>query len=427
MLVLLIVFLVISIPLRLIVLYSKNYTLSKYLRIVSNILMICFISIGSISVFFIEWKSNKHLSYNLGQIIGGLFLLVPTYHFGEFLFGAKKIYDANHIEYMNSFILYLRSFKDDKKKKLDEFRLLYLLQNYFKVFEVGRPNEFYPSNNCAHKLYIGNNWKENVLRMMDKAAFILMRINSTDNYLWEFEQCHYKKLHNKLLFWIADLQEYKKFRTITYQKYKIDLPSSVKENSVMYYTSDCYKQYCIKTKKEAIIFAKDLFGDKALYSSYGLYFYGKKQKLKAFLNFKKSNAKLNWVKPWNTIAFLFPALYAIFSNIKHKHTVYFGLLFLDLIVLLFLLVGMSFIQKIIEKGNGFDITNSPCVLVFCCLCLSVRVALAYLFGKNGDLLVWLSENWESVSLYEEKIKAIKYKIIGFVLVVLIIIGFGFVF
>lgn len=119
---------------------------------------------------------------------------------------------------MDSFILYLRSFKDDKKKVLDEFRILYLLQNYSKVFEVGRPNEFYSSNNGAQHLYIGENWKENVLTMMDKAVFILMRINTTDNYLWKFEQCHSKKLLDKVIFWITDLQEYKRFCAITYEK-----------------------------------------------------------------------------------------------------------------------------------------------------------------------------------------------------------------
>ena len=426
MLILLIIFLVISIPLRIIISYSHNYTVAKYSRIASHVLMICLISIGCIPVIFHGLKSNAHLSYNIGAIVGGIFLIVPIYHFGESLFGIKRLYDAKHIKYMDSFILYLRSFKDDKKKILDEFRILCLFQNYFKVFEVGRPNEFYPSNNCAQHLYIGENWKENVLTMMDKAVFILMRINTTDNYLWEFEQCHSKKLLDKVIFWITDLQEYKRFCAITYKKYKLELPPIEKDNSVMYYMHGRFKQYCIKNKKESILFANDLYEDKTLYSSHRTYFYGKKNKLRAFLNFKKCAININVVKSWNTIAFLFPALYTIFSNIKHKNKIYFGILFLDFSVFVFLfMVGVMLAQTFIEKKVDFDIPNYPFLLVFYCLCLIIRVVLAYLFGKNGDLLVWLSENWESVFLYEKKIKSIKFKTISFVLLILIIEGLVF--
>lgn len=327
---------------------------------------------------------------------------------------------------MDSFILYLRSFKDDKKKVLDEFRILYLLQNYFKVFEVGRPNEFYPSNNCAQHLYIGENWKENVLTMMDKAIFILMRINTTDNYLWEFEQCHSKKLLDKVIFWITDLQEYKRFCAITYKKYKLELPPIEKDNSVMYYMHGRFKQYCIKNKKDSILFANDLYEDKTLHSSHRTYFYSKKNKLRAFLNFKKCAININVVKSWNTIAFLFPALYTIFSNIKHKNKIYFGIFFLDFSVFVFLfMAGLMLAQTFNEKKVDFDIPNYPFLLVFYCLCLIIRVVLAYLFGKNGDLLVWLSENWESVFLYEKKIKSIKFKTISFVLLILIIEGLVF--
>lgn len=426
MLILLIIFLVISIPLRIIISYSHNYTVAKYSRIASHVLMICLISIGCIPVIFHGLKSNAHLSYNIGAIVGGIFLIVPIYHFGESLFGIKRLYDAKHIKYMDSFILYLRSFKDDKKKILDEFRILCLFQNYFKVFEVGRPNEFYPSNNCAQHLYIGENWKENVLTMMDKAVFILMRINTTDNYLWEFEQCHSKKLLDKVIFWITDLQEYKRFCAITYKKYKLELPPIEKDNSVMYYMYGRFKQYCIKNKKESILFANDLYEDKTLYSSHRTYFYGKKNKLRAFLNFKKCAININVVKSWNTIAFLFPALYTIFSNIKHKNKIYFGILFLDFFVFIFLLmIVVMLVQTFNENQVDFYIPNYPFTLVFYCLCLAIRVVLAYLFGKNGDLLVWLSENWESAFLYKEKIKTIKFKTISFVLLVLIIVGLGF--
>lgn len=426
MLRLLIIFLVISIPLRIIISYSHNYTVAKYSRIASHVLMICLISIGCIPVIFHGLKSNAHLSYNIGAIVGGIFLIVPIYHFGESLFGIKRLYDAQHIKYMDSFILYLRSFKDDKKKILDEFRILQLLRNFFKVFEVGRPDEFYPSNNGAQHLYIGEDWKGNVLTMMDKAVFILMRINTTDNYLWEFEQCHSKNLLNKIIFWITDLQEYEKFRAFTYQKYQLDLPSLVRENSVMYYMHGRFKLYCVESKKESIIFANDLYEDKVLHTSYEAYFHGKKQKLKAFLNFKKSDMGINVVKSWNTIAFLFPALYTIFSNIKHKNKIYFGILFLDFSMFVFLfMAGVMLAQTFIEKKVDFDIPNYPFLLVFYCLCLIIRVVLAYLFGKNGDLLVWLSENWKSVFLYEKKIKSIKFKTVSFVLLILIIEGLVF--
>ena len=105
MLILLIIFLFISIPLRIIISYGHSYTVAKYSRIASHVLMICLISIGCIPVIFHGIKSNAHLSYNIGAIVAGILLVIPIYHFGEFLFGTKKIYDEKHIKYMDSFIL----------------------------------------------------------------------------------------------------------------------------------------------------------------------------------------------------------------------------------------------------------------------------------------------------------------------------------
>ena len=89
------------------------------------------------------------------------------------------------------------------------------------------------------------------------------------------------------------------------------------------------------------------------------------------------------------------------------------------------IAGVMLAQTFIEKKVDFDIPNYPFLLVFYSLCLIIRVVLAYLFGKNGDLLVWLSENWESVFLYKKKIKSIKFKTISFVLLILIIEGLVF--
>ena len=103
MLILLIIFLFISIPLRIIISYGHSYTVAKYSRIASHALMICLISIGCIPVIFHGIKSNEHLSYNIGAIVAGILLVVPIYHFGEFLFGTKKIYDEKHIKYLQVF------------------------------------------------------------------------------------------------------------------------------------------------------------------------------------------------------------------------------------------------------------------------------------------------------------------------------------
>lgn len=103
MLILLIIFLFISIPLRIIISYGHSYTVAKYSRIASHVLMICLISIGCIPVIFHGIKSNEHLSYNIGAIVAGILLVVPIYHFGEFLFGIKRLCNVQKIDIFREF------------------------------------------------------------------------------------------------------------------------------------------------------------------------------------------------------------------------------------------------------------------------------------------------------------------------------------
>jgi hypothetical protein len=100
-----------------------------------------------------------------------------------------KFYSASHIKNLDYFVLFLRSFKDDKKKSNLEYRLMRALYSFFCPFAVGRPKDIQTSSLSAIRLYVGDDWKENVAEMMEKTPILLLRISDTDNFFWEFEQC----------------------------------------------------------------------------------------------------------------------------------------------------------------------------------------------------------------------------------------------
>ena len=112
---------------------------------------------------------------------------------------------------------------------------------------------------------------------MARAPIILMRVNTTDNYLWEFEQCYLNKYMDKVLMWVTDIDEYAKFSIHLLHKYGLSLPIVKESNSVIYSKKSQFEVIVLKNKKAYKSFLDDFINNKAnLLAVYERYFYGKK-------------------------------------------------------------------------------------------------------------------------------------------------------
>lgn len=111
-------------------------------------------------------------------------------------------------------ILYLRSFKDDREAgdsaKLpilhsltppdspDEVDLCQLLFTYGPVVAVGKPSEQLPPLG-ASRLYFGDTWQEEVIKLMNSAQIIALRLGESSGIKWELQQAFNQNVFEKLL------------------------------------------------------------------------------------------------------------------------------------------------------------------------------------------------------------------------------------
>lgn len=282
------VFLIITLPFRIAIDRTNKYTTAITLRHIIDVCLYVFIIL---SCLFFSFRDIGALAGFSGwmEILGLVFIIlfiVPYFYFIRWFFGYSFLYPSSHIKNLDYFILYLRSFKDDKKMLRKEYKLMKYLDQLFCTFEIGRPNEFYPSTGAC-RIYVGETWKESVTSLMSKAPIILMRVNTTDNYLWEFEQCYLNKYLPKTILWITDLDEYKRFSNHILQRYGISLPTVDLINTVIYPTEIGFKVQNLNKKESYKSFVKQYLADKKdLGDSWANYFYAKHNKAKLFFSLK---------------------------------------------------------------------------------------------------------------------------------------------
>ncbi|MCL2510430.1 MAG: hypothetical protein FWF09_00075 [Bacteroidales bacterium] len=140
----------------------------------------------------------------------------------------KPIYDYKVIDEIDSFILYLRSFKDDRTNRfsLNEKKIVKLFNRIFSVYAVGCPTELLPAAG-AKRIYIADDWKNQVEKLIHKAKFILLKISNTEHFLWESRLCIQNFGSDKLIFFCtADTKAaYKSFQIFLKNSFNIDIPS----------------------------------------------------------------------------------------------------------------------------------------------------------------------------------------------------------
>lgn len=332
-----------------------------------------------------------------GKIIG-LYCMIPFFYRIWKRLWHIVLYDSSHIKNIERFTLYLRGFKEDKKRKLTEFILMDSLCKYLYVpYAIGRPNEMTPSSHSI-PLYIGDDWKDRVEEMMQKAPLILLRVSDTKNFLWELGTCITKKYIRKSLFWVTDKNSYSLFRTYCIENHGFYFPKmdDVSKNCIIFISGSEFQICHLSSKKSYKTLCVEII-DKFKFNA-DSYLYKRDIVVWSWLfRFRYDESVLKGIQKWDWIAFLFPEFYMMIH--RFKWTRFPCLLIIDFVVLL--------ISVFFSKLFGLDLLILVCFIIF-------RLPIMLLSGKNSRTMEWYEEKWPSVAYFNKVSKQSNIKTVAFV-------------
>lgn len=380
-------FLILSFPLRLLILYSKNYKIAMRCRMAADWMLVAIIIVVivnglSASSWFSETlSSSKDLFwFSVQRTNAALMTVVPFYYIMLRITNRVEFYSDKHVKYLQYFILYLRRFKDDKRYRESEKKLMHALKRLYFPFAIGKPDEFMPQRG-AKRIYVGKNWQDIVIDLQQKTPIILQRVNMSESYLWEFEQSVKGGHLKKVLFWVADYAEYEEFRRFADEKYNLQLPKLnemgceqlfylMPDGKFRVYaldSSDAYKQF-------ADVYVKEHPDHVSENKSY---LYGRRDIDLLRLAFTPVYDKLIMpgVNRWSWVAFLFPEFFLICHTIKYRFLIYFTFIALPLISM-----------------AGFLTSSQVGIITF---------IFMLVMAKNGRTLAWQSYKWESLEYFNK--------------------------
>lgn len=347
-----------------------------------SFLFLCVISIISLVLdktsFDTTGMTAKEIAGKQGEVLGVIVLIPLIWNIWMSLWGLE-FYGASHIENLDYFVLYLRSFKDDKKKTSLEHKLMRAMYSFFCPFAVGRPKDIQTSSLSAMRLYVGDEWKENVAEMMAKAPIILLRVSNTENFFGEFEQCVINEHIAKSIFWISDKNSYVDFYERAKNSYDLSFPSleNITDNCLVYKENDKFCVYRLNDKTSYREFVQKYDKSHKITIRHEHYFSGRSSSLvKQFFSWKRDSAMMEGIQEWCWTAFFFPGSYMIMQRFPNRGILY---LFSLLTIILF----------------------------------PLRIPLMIYMGRNAKKMVWLSEKWESIAYFEDIHQKNNMKAMGF--------------
>ena len=317
-----------------------------------------------------DYTEDVLLSFSIATL-----LLVPLYQLVHKYIGRQTFYSEDHERYLKYFILFLRSFKDDDKWERSEKKLMKALKILFHPYAIGRPNELIPPHG-AKRIYVGNAWRGLVISLQRRAPVILQRINMTDNFLWEFDQCVQHGYLDKVIFWVTDFDEYDEFQAMVAERYGIWFPRLFEEKhtELLFYRrgEEGFRIYPLRVKADYKRLTKEYLKDHPeLMEKHQSYFYGRNLSLWDILKTTKSDPQLpEGISRWDWMAFFFPQFYVMCHSTKQKWWFY-----LISVILLLMFIDLN-----------------PFGLLYLCPMI--------LLGRNGRELSWLSHHWESSDWFE---------------------------
>ena len=349
---------------------------------------LCVVSIISLVLDKADFETTgmtaKEIVGKQGEVLGVIVLIPLIWNIWMSLWGLE-FYGASHIENLDYFILYLRSFKDDKKKTSLEHKLMRAMYSFFCPFAVGRPKDIQSSSLSAIRLYVGDEWKENVAEMMKKAPIILLRVSNTENFFWEFEQCVINKHIEKSIFWISDKMSYVDFYDRAKNNYNLAFPllDNIKDNCLVYKEGENFCVYSLNHKTSYAEFVQRYDESHKISINYSNYFSGRNSSLvKHFFSWKRDSNMMEGIQEWCWTAFFFPGSYMIIQRFPNR-----GILYL-----------FSLLTLVI---------------------FPLRIPLMIYMGRNAKKMVWLSEKWESIHYFEDIHQRNDMKTVGFALCLII--------
>lgn len=147
-----------------------------------------------------DWVSNKdHLFSGLSGLWTTLCFVI-----GYGLMWGRKFFQkpANKVlsEDKRPPVVYLRSFKDDKKastpiRQLDwpvffteEEYLVDVLNDFGPCVAIGQPGEKIPDLGAARMYLDDNEWQDKVRELLAASSLVVLRAGDTQNFFWEVEQ-----------------------------------------------------------------------------------------------------------------------------------------------------------------------------------------------------------------------------------------------
>lgn len=386
-------YLILSLPFRLIIYYTSNYKLAIRSRKVSHWILIlctlfCAFQMVNIFSFMMNYKSffsGEFDSYRQMFLPMSFMMMyiIPLYYILSSLLGKLDFYSTNQVPYLRYFILYLRSFKEDSRNACER-RLMRALGKIYQPYAIGQPNEFMPPRG-AKRIYAGDDWQEAVLRMQHEAPIILQRINISEGYLWEFDQCVEHGYLGKVIFWVTDFKQYESFRRYAKEEYQLDFPElhqQQDEEHVFYLREDGTFRIDLLDSKQAYDELIALHrADHPHHLEENLPYFWKRDShlLKEAFDPRYDAKLMPGINRMSWVGLLFPKYYLICHRIRYRIPLY--LLFAGI--------------------QGLEILFPTSLYQLALLRFGTNALLAYVFCRNGRRLVWLSERWESKEYYEK--------------------------
>ena len=380
-------FYILSFPLRLLIVYSKNYQIAMRCRMVADwmlvaiIILVIFQGLTASEIFTNAIQPDKDLFWGIFlRTNAALMTVVPFYYIMLRITNRVEFYSDKHVKYLDYFILYLRRFKDDKKYGKQEKRLIKALKRMYFPFAIGRPNEFMPQRG-AKRIYVGANWQDIVVHLQQKAPIILQKVNMSESFLWEFEQCVKGEHLAKVLFWVANYGEYEEFRLFAAEKYNLQFPvlSDLGYEQLFYQMSDgTFRIYGLDNKKAYKQFADVYMREHPEHvNQYKAYLYGRRGRdlLRLALSPVYDSRVMPGVNGWSWTGLFFPEFYIICHTIKYRFLLYF-----------------TFIAFPLFFAAGWIPTWLMPLLT---------LLFTLVMARNGRTLAWLSYKWESLEYFNK--------------------------
>lgn len=330
----------------------------------------------------------------------------------------KPIYTHKIVDDIDSFILYLRSFKDDRRNRfrLSERKIVKFFNRVFPVYAVGCPTELLPAAG-AKRIYIADDWQNQVEKLACKAKFILLKISDTEHFLWESKLCIQNIGLEKLIFFCTEDTKvaYDLFQVFLKDVFNIDVPNfdtSSTKNFFIYFKNGVAvrKDYFSGNVKKIVVSFLDDHpkineeNEILLKREKGLFF--------KLFSLKKDKSIEKDLQKWSWVSFI--AGWRLPNNYPYLTKI----LFMIMEIVGYILP--SFVSLYLDYlGNPYLIYSE----YFQLLSFLPLLLLFSFWGYNGNKLSWLSKRWDGKKYFQKRRKKfdIALKIIlisGFIIAIL---------